>query len=617
MAGQPNDEMQAIETAFTFLGDAGERDNPVTFVQFARKYFQDKSASAFKFSSKLLQGPLVKQIWADQDSERMLAVWLSIQRFMGDIPPNTAPKQTNLELVQFICGVGITRPNTRDEIYCQICKQLTDNPTKPSHARGWILLSLCVGCFLPTDAFLPILKFFVSRGPPKYRDFVHSVLLRTEKNGTRKHPPTAVEMMMAFTKEPVKFMLHFYVGSHEVQCDAQSTYRELLAQVAQSELYTREAGFGVYIADQTSDMLTSLSTGYKHVMDVIFEYEALAGAGADWRRLATKRPWIAVLRKECFAPWNEGSANLQLLYNQIMDGMIRGFYYCKKERDLAKLLAQRFYIKHGKVLNDTLLKQHLETQDVAGMEALSITQWVDLVKEEFDKKEYYSGMASEDDVKMEVVHYARSQWRAEFSRRFLRCRVELGSQVFEDAIVSVNAGGVSALSQRATPDTVPISFDFSLFVGITKPEEVQAAGPGIDAVYSFEIEAVSPKGLLTLKVISPEAQSLYTLIHDFYQGLIYRSKFCLATMDHHPPSGGNSTFLNFSRGDLLLLPSCWNDVDEGGWAQATCDRTNEKGDFPTSNVIVLSTLIRPSKETIGWFLENLKEDKDQSLLDVL
>jgi len=47
-------------------------------------------------------------------------------RYMGDFPT----KQSPVELARFVVSKGLSRPLVRDEIFCQLVKQITGNSNR-------------------------------------------------------------------------------------------------------------------------------------------------------------------------------------------------------------------------------------------------------------------------------------------------------------------------------------------------------------------------------------------------------------------------------------------------------------------------------------------------------
>lgn len=90
-----------------------------------------------------------------------------------------------ITLAQELIDTGFSTPSLRNEIYCQVMKQLRENPSQESVARGWNLMKFCLQSFAPTDEFINYLEMFLqnkSKPEKKYVEMLHDTQYGDKKN---------------------------------------------------------------------------------------------------------------------------------------------------------------------------------------------------------------------------------------------------------------------------------------------------------------------------------------------------------------------------------------------------------------------------------------------------
>ncbi|XP_010385887.2 myosin XVB isoform X2 [Rhinopithecus roxellana] len=182
-----------------------------TMREFALRYFRKSQAllgqtdggATGKDTDSLVQytkAPIQESLLSLSDDVNKLAVasFLALMRFMGDQSKPRGKDEMDLlyELLK-LCQ----EEKLRDEIYCQVIKQVTGHPRPERCARGWSFLSLLTGCFSPSTRLMPYLtKFLQDSGPSQ--ELARSSqehLQRTVKYGGRRWMPPPGEMK-AFLK---------------------------------------------------------------------------------------------------------------------------------------------------------------------------------------------------------------------------------------------------------------------------------------------------------------------------------------------------------------------------------------------------------------------------------
>ncbi|XP_030361648.1 myosin XVB isoform X2 [Strigops habroptila] len=184
-----------------------------TMIDFATAYFREaqsmqglKGMAAEKKSiADLVQHtkvPIQESLlrYSDRELNELAAKnFKTLMQFMGD--QAKLKNQNEVERIYEILQLCKEKESLHDEVYCQAIKQVTHNPNQESVLRGWLLLNLLTGYFLPSNILMPYATKFLQLASDDPSSMHHEIAKICQSNlrknlmyGGRRHLPFPVEM---------------------------------------------------------------------------------------------------------------------------------------------------------------------------------------------------------------------------------------------------------------------------------------------------------------------------------------------------------------------------------------------------------------------------------------
>ncbi|XP_078518827.1 unconventional myosin-XV [Lissotriton helveticus] len=321
------------------------QDSRYTMLEFAKKYFRDvqrKTSDSFRQKSrrggepkdpaemlKFTKSPIQESLieFSDNSMNKIAAdMFQAIMRFMGDQP---LKGQTELDAVCFMLKVCGENEVMKDEGYCQIIKQITDNTSSKtdSSQRGWRLLYILSAYYKCSEVLKPYLfRYFqdICRSPGLHFQGIAKAceqnLRKTLMFGGRCEFPSSMELKAMVAGRSSKRQLFLLPGGIERHLKIKTcsvafdVMEEICNEMAlnKTEAYDEYAIFAVTNRGQNVRPLNKK----EYILDVATEMEQVDGNYMFWFRRVI---WTQPLKFE-------SELYVTMHYNQVLPDYLKGLF---------------------------------------------------------------------------------------------------------------------------------------------------------------------------------------------------------------------------------------------------------------------------------------------------
>jgi len=400
---------------------------------------RSSSDELWRHTREPLKLPLLRKLVSKEElSHEAIFAFQACLKYMGDIPYRRA-RSAN-ELTDQIFEGPLKHEQLRDEIYCQIMKQLTDNRNRLSEERGWELMWLATGLFACSQNLLKELTLFLrTRRHPIATDSLQR-LQKTLRHGQRKYPPHQVEVEAIQHKTTQIFhKVYFPDDTDEAfEVDSSTRAKDFCQSISQRLTLKSEEGFSLFV--KIADKVISVPEEdfffdfVRHLTDWIKKAKPTKDGVTPqftYQVFFMKKLWTNTV------PGKDRNADTIFHFHQELPKLLRGYHRCTREeavRLAALIYRVRFGESKAELQNVPAMLRDLVPADLVKLMGSSDWKKVITIAHAQD-----SGMSAED----AKINFLKIIYRwPTFGSAFFEVKQTTEPNFPEQLLIAINKSGV-------------------------------------------------------------------------------------------------------------------------------------------------------------------------------